>query len=422
MNTVATKFGSTDSHVDDSARARTKATYDETVLAVDSMRKCSAKILAQGAAAGGAAASLILEMIRAIWQAIFNILRFLANLFGVKLKQAEADAEAQADADASVKASVMPDGLASSFVSDEVAAKTQSLLQAAMDSPAVEADAFMRALEFSGIASADQALLDFARQPSAITAAEGMDLFLANYLRAVTAALDGLDEHFVKASHERAASARPFVDLYVPPMLTEQVVALQRHALGGGFLSPEDVVKTERLIKADDAMRAVSAQRRLIGDMAMLFASEVASKGVLLEPHTATLERIGGPNWVAKFHAAGEALDGQPQGVETVAIVVPLAVPVVSQQMKDEAMRSVDAIDAAIDANSDLATKAARAAQDVTNFFAGVPGSSVATPDTNPSARLSMADRIKLAAAEIAKSNPSPQDDQQDRFDDFEKP
>lgn len=413
------------------AHFRAKADAEDLSRTIESMRKNSATIMAQGMAAGAAVAAACMAALKAIWATILNILRFLARLFGAKLKSDESNGIARTELSAASKDAATALESAPEMSPDEAADVAQELLQAGQTMSLADADGFMRALEFAGVCGADRALLDLARQPQFINRSGALDALLSNCLEGVITALDGLDTHIINAVQERASAAQTFANAHKSPILTEDLVQLQRHALAKGFLSSEEALAADRLLKADDAMLAISAHRQVIVETAMLIAGQVSAAGVLLAPHAATLQRIGGANWAARVSSASEALDGQPElivGVEDLT-----SIPPDLRDVKDSVMKSVEAVDAEIDFNSESAEIARQSAQQtVAKFLLGISSPSSLTPQTSsalppavvpgPIAPLTASQRLRIAAQEAAKFNPPTDDDQLDGLNEHEKP
>lgn len=388
------------------SRSRTNEIAAEAARAIESMRKSSAKIMAQGITAGQAVGAASLEVLKAIWAAVLNLLRFLARLFGAKQQQAAA----QTDSPSTEPASLINSESMLTANADEA----QSLLKAAQDLPRPALDSFMRALEFAGVSGADRALIDIGRQPEFLNKSAALDAYMSSCLAGVITAIEKIDMHVVSAAHERAVAAQVFASSFKPPILTEDLVRIQRHALQASQLNDDEKVCAERLVKADDAMHAVAAHRQVIVDSTMLIASQAAGQGLELTPYAAQLQRVAGHEWAAKVANAAEMLNGLPEAVPAVQTPTSPLAPSVD----NAAMNSVEAVDAQLDANSDAAVLA-RKTKIVTEFLSGIPGTTVAAA---PTTHLTIAQRLKKAAEDSVKHNPVSDDDQFDGHAEQEKP
>lgn len=404
------------------SRARCRQIEEDVRWSIESMRKSSAQILAQSAAVSGVVAAAALDAVKAIWAAILNLLRYLARLFGVKLKEQEKQEFAGSNSDAAgAGAGAGADKAFSDLSSDKAAAEIQNLVTTAADLPAVHADAFMRALEFAGIHGSELALLDMSRQPGFADHAKSMDICLDHCLKNVKGALDRLDMQVVQASIGRANAAQMFAATQEPPILTEDLIKIQRHALEKGLLNSEQVAVTEELLQADDTMKAVAAHRQVIVEMTMLIVGQASASGVDLAPYASVLARIGGADWESKVSAAADSLTGEPVVVTASPDSAKTSVGV-SQSAINASMTAVEEVDAAIDSNSEAAIQARNDAQKaVAAFFNVEPDTPLNAPSGALTAVAAARERLLKAALEAAKFHQSFDADSADDSADCDK-
>ena len=306
---------------------------------------------------------------------------------------------------------------------EAAADEAQNLLKAANDLPPAELDAFMRALEFAGVSGADRALIDIGQQPDFISKAVALDAYMANCLAGLKLAIEKIDMRLTETAHGRAAAAQAFARNFKPPILTADLVRIERHALLTGQLNPDEKLSAELLIKADDEMLAVSAHRQVIVDSSILIASQAANQSFELTPYTEQLQRIAGLDWAAKVAHAAEMLLGQPEAVSTVPLSAGTPADTASSTVQNSEMNLVEATDAELEANSE---KAAFALLKVTEFFSDMPhGPSPASvpPAANDlSSTLSLAERLRKACKDSTKNNALPDEDPTDGFVEHQKP
>lgn len=284
------------------AQSRSAALGQDAVRAIESMRQNSKKILAMAVSASSAAANAALEAVRAIWAIMMAILRFIARLFGVK----ETATQKQAETDFAAGAPHSPESL-SAAVDAAADAATQNVATATA-TPSANADAFLRALEYAGVAGADAALLDIVRKPELLATAKAPELMVQAALGKAGQAMSNLEVMFLKASAERADAAASLSGQHTPPVVTNDLVMLYRKTLADDAVGAEQKDQVLRLIQSDDALKAIKGHVEMIQGVMVFVAASALNEDVDLSLIAHAMKRIAGDDWQEKVKSARESL------------------------------------------------------------------------------------------------------------------
>lgn len=339
----------------------------DALTAIESMRSNSNKIVSYGASLGGAVGQACMDAVKAIWEMMLSILRFLARLFGAKLKEKTADSEvASSDSVASKKPALTN--------VDEFAQQAKEIVTSAATGPQLHA--FLRSLEFAGLSDADLALVEFARSPSNMRGSQSCEAVLSNCLQRIAGSMDKLDEMAMQANMERASAADYFSSRYEPPILAEALVSMQRLALAKGLVPEVDLEAAQRLVKADEQVSLVEAHRQVIVGNTMLVTAQALVADASIEPYVAALQRIAGGVWGQKleeardmFRVAANIPASELLAVHANELDVAASTAAMSSSGADIA--ALDRVDADLSTNSVSAEAAKRA---VKEFLSGIPG------------------------------------------------
>jgi hypothetical protein len=262
----------------------------DSLRAIASLQASAKKLMASAAAGSASAAKAAADAANSIMAMIMAVIRFLARVFNLK------QAPATGATDAAEADSTSPAAAPGSGPVDDMAREANTLIDAAVAAKSPEGDAFLRALEFAGIAEADKALLNFARDPQALAESPAPDVLLATVLAKAEAAFAAIQSKVVQLQTERAESAAGLAADFEPPLLVADLVKMYRKNpdLGMAIEKSEEI---NRLLKADDSLAAATAHQSMVSQMTLLVASAAKAAGVDLLQHSHSLHRLVGESW-----------------------------------------------------------------------------------------------------------------------------
>lgn len=265
---------------------------------VETLRQRSISLLQSAGAAGVAAAEAMLNAVRAIWEAIMAILRFLARMFGVA--QAKADKDVDTDGEDATKATVA-DKVSSQIKKVEASAdEAKSQISNAPKAGVNEGNAFLQALQYAGLDGANAAMHGFVQDPQAFAQSKAPERMIEAALNQAAIAMESLDKKSFLAQQVRAESAAHFNGHFLPPLLVDDLIAQVRQVSKVDSLAESDKPAASTLLQADDALKAIVAHKKMIGETLALAAAAAKKAGAELAPHADLMERVAGPDWSEK--------------------------------------------------------------------------------------------------------------------------
>lgn len=349
--------------------------------AVASLKATSDSLLKQSANGALTVTQAVLDAIRALWQFIINIVRFLARAVGMPRPATNASDEAgiastkRSAVDTGADTEASKPGMASASdvaQTQSLVAKSAAEMMDTIDTVDTEqtpaTDAFMDAIAFSGLGEADAALIRFANDPESFKTSTGPEQVLMAAFKTAALAVESLQEKLLHAQAERAKAAEALVDKFSHPLLTEDLVNIYRGNTKLAAASGEDQSKIEQLLAADDSLQLVAGHQKLIVETLAGVAHSAQASGVELDTHHALLARVLGADWKS----------------------VVLAAPETQAQAAAQA-RAAQQATAAIAAMKAVAPDFSTAKKDAEAFLGGAA----------PTKKLSARERLRMASAEV---------------------
>lgn len=297
---------------------RRLAEKEDALRALASLHASAKKALAAATAAGAGVAKAAEYVIQAILAMIQAILRFVARVFGMDRGQAPAAVADKGSPDQSASA------VSALTVSDSMESEGAKFIEAAAAAKSPDGDAFLRALDFAGIAEADRALLNFVRDPNTLGNSSAPDALLAAALQKSEIVFAAIQTKVLQLQTERAQSAAELSKDFEPPLLIEDLLGMYRKNRELGLESPAKKSAIDRLLRADDDLGAATAHHAMVTEMIVLVAGAANTAGVDLMPYAGRLQRLAGESWMERVFevkstasAADAALKVEPVPAKT---------------------------------------------------------------------------------------------------------
>lgn len=274
---------------------RNRLLFQKAAKTVEQLREMSLKAIKQAGPLAGQAGQATLDTLRAIWELIMSIMRWLARVFGFKA----GDREAAVDGVPSAKKTLAPE--------DAVAADAKELIDTmaeAQSAPGDVASAFAKSLEYAGLAGLDACLLDHVKNPDVFKSAKApADMFLAALTKA-DAAIKAVESQLFEANMGRAAAANALDENFTPPVNVEDMVKLYRSsAFKPDSVSPQLLEQINALIAADDKLLAVFGHKNLIRETMLAITASAVRANVDVDQHPGMLTSVLGGDWESKLSA-----------------------------------------------------------------------------------------------------------------------
>ena len=296
---------------------------------IEQLREISSKLLKQSLQAGAAVGPAIADMIKAIWNMIMAIIRFIARIFRPKGRVQESiPDETVTDKDRSPKPPESPEtaavaNLASAEepgkfknLGDKVnadAKEAKKLINLIASTP--QASPLLKALEYAGVDEATTIIFNWLQDPKAFTSAQGPSELLESVLNKGLGAFDALESKTLAAYAQRAEQAAKLSSNFEPPVLIEDLVNIYRSNLKEGGVVDSNMHAAVALIKSDDALKDIVGHKGVIRETLILAAASAVNAGAKLDTFSTLLERAAGHDWKKLVEAAGEeikAADAKP--------------------------------------------------------------------------------------------------------------
>lgn len=269
----------------------------------ESLRLMSLKALKDAGAVGGSIGAASLEAIKAIWEAMLALFRWLARVFGNKPRVAEGASDTSGKS-----AKEMLDSPESQV--NLAANEMKDTIAAAEALPPEQADAFFKALEYAGLSGADASFLKFVQSPDALKNAKAPAEMLVAALTKADVALQALQPMLFQANADRAEAATKLSHHFSPPLNVEDLVDVFRS--NRNQLSEADLPAVDALIAADDKLKAIVGHQALIRESMLAVTAAAHEAKADVTEHSDLLSRVLGDDWaplVSTIHAEMLAKD-----------------------------------------------------------------------------------------------------------------
>lgn len=289
---------------------------ENATRSIEQLREVSSKLLKQSLQAGAAVGASMAHMIKAIWDMIMAIIRFIARIFSPKGRAQESTPdETVADKAESSKTAPVAN-LASTEKPEEIislvdkvdkdAKEAKKLINTIASTP--QASPLLKALEYAGVDEATNIIFNWLQNPKAFTSAQGPSELLESVLSKGISAFDALEGKTLAAHALRAEQAAKLSSNFEPPVLVEELANIYRSGLKNGSISDANLSAATALVKSDDALKDIVGHKGVIRETLILAAASAANAGANLDIHSALLERAAGSDWKKLVESAGQEI------------------------------------------------------------------------------------------------------------------